>query len=176
MRLSWFGDFFAALPDAFRALYEFGDPQGIGNGWWGFVILFIWGVFLTAIPLYIAKQTHGKREWISATMGVIAGLSVMWWVYGILPSAWIYFLDANNEILAGRVIPESVGLTFGSGDDAYRFDAMSNFYTVFRDLVVVIEHLVAFVLTFWLALRIQKQLPAKTLAPGEVKPEAGGYK
>jgi hypothetical protein len=170
--LSWFGDFFSALPDAAVALWQFGDPSGLGRGWWGIVILLIWGVGLTAIPLLIAKRTYGEHEWVSATMGVVAGLSIFWWVYGILPSAWIYYLDSSKEILAGPIIPASVGITFASG---YRLDLMSNFYEVVRDLVVVIEHLVAFVLTFWAALKIQERYP-KTLAPGETKPEAGGYR
>jgi hypothetical protein len=179
---SWFGDFFATIPDALRALWEFGDPSGVGQGWWGLVILLIWGVGLTAVPLYVAKITYGKREWVSATMGVIAGLSIFWWVYGILPSAWIYYLDSAQETLSGTIFPASAGITgpisiFGwtivPAD--YRIDIASNLYQVIRDLVVVIEHLVAFALTFWLALRIQKRLP-KSLAPGEVKPDAGGYK
>jgi hypothetical protein len=172
VRLSWFGDFFGTIPDALRALWYFGDPSGVGDGWWGIVILLIWGVFLTAVPLYIAKITHGKREWVSATMGVVAGLSIFWWVYGILPSAWIYYLDSAQETLAGPIIPDSIGITFSSG---YRIDIASNFYQVIRDLVVVVQHLVAFVITFWAALRIQKKLP-KTMAPGETRPEAGGYK
>lgn len=171
MRLSWFGEFFGAIPETLQALYEFGDPSGRGEGWWGIVILLIWGVLLTAIPLLVAKRTHGEHEWVSATMGVVAGLSIFWWVFGILPSAWVYFLDANSEILAGTVIPDSAGITIGD----YRIDIASNLYEVIRDLVVVIEHLVAFVLVFWAALRIQKEYP-KTLATGEVKPEAGGYK
>ncbi len=175
MRLSWFGEFFGALPDALRGLYEFGDPSGLGEGWWGIVILVIWGVFLTALPLAIAKKTYGEHEWVSATMGVIAGLSIFWWVYGILPSAWIYYLDSNQEILEGAIIPASAGLTFGSGDDAYRLDIASNLYQVIRDTVVVLQHLVAFVITFWAAIKIQKKYP-RTLAPGETKPEAGGYK
>ncbi len=44
-----------------------------------------------------------------------------------------------------------------------------------RDTVVVLEHLVAFILTFWAALKIQARYP-RTLATGEIKPEAGGYK
>lgn len=179
MRLSWFGDFFSTLPDALQAFYEFGDPSGIGDGWWGIVILLVWGVLLTAVPLYIAKITYGKREWVSATMGVVAGLSIFWWVYGILPSAWIYFLDANKEVLAGPILPASMVIPMGwapwaPGPD-YTLEVATNLYEVIRDLVVVIEHLVAFVLTFWLALRIQKQYP-KTLVAGEVKPGAGGYK
>ncbi len=179
MRLSWFGEFFSTLPDALRALWEFGDPDSAGNGWWGIVILLIWGVLLTAVPLYIAKVTYGKREWVSATMGVIAGLSIMWWVYGILPSAWIYYLDANQEVLSGPIIPDSMVIPMGwapwaPGPD-YTLDVATNLYEVIRDLVVVLQHLVAFVLTFWLALRIQKKYP-KTLAAGESRPEAGGYK
>lgn len=172
MTTNWFGEFFSTLDDALYALWQFGDPSGIGQGWWGIVILLIWGVLLTAIPLLIAKRTYGKREWVSATMGVVAGLSIFWWVYGILPSAWIYYLDSNQEILEGTIIPATAGITFANG---YRLDIASNLYQVIRDLVVVIQHLVAFVLTFWLALRLQKKYP-KTLVPGEVKPDAGGYK
>jgi NAD-dependent dihydropyrimidine dehydrogenase PreA subunit len=113
VRLSWFGEFVEAFPAAMRALWEFGDPMGRGDGWWGIVILLIWGIFLTAIPLYVAKITYGKREWVSATMGVIAGLSIFWWVYGIFPSAWIFFLDANKEILSGPIIPDSMRIPMG---------------------------------------------------------------
>jgi len=170
--VTWLGEFFSAVPDALKALYQFGDPSGRGDGWWGFLILIIWGVFLMAIPLLIAKRTHGEHQWVSATMGCLAGLAIMWWVYGILPSAWIYYLDSSREVLEGRIIPASVGITFPSG---YRIDIASDFYLVVRDLVVVIEHLVAFVITFWLALKIQARYP-KTLVAGEIKPESGGYK
>lgn len=172
MTLSWFGEFFSTLPDALVALWEFGDPMSRGDGWWGIVILLIWGVFLIALPLLIAKRTYRTHEWVSATMGVVAGLSIFWWVYGILPSAWIYYVDGAKETLAGPIIPESVGITLPSG---YRLDLMSNFYEVVRDLVVVIEHLVAFVITFWAALKIQEKYP-KTLVSGESRPESGGYK
>jgi hypothetical protein len=137
------------------------------------------GVFLTAIPLYVAKITYGKREWVSATMGVVAGLSIFWWVYGIFPSAWIFFLDANQEILSGPIIPDSMRIPMGwapwAPDSDYTLDVATNLYEVIRDTVVVLQHLVAFVLTFWAALKLQKRFP-KTLAAGEVKPEAGGYK
>ncbi|MDX1510740.1 MAG: hypothetical protein R3249_05305 [Nitriliruptorales bacterium] len=172
MRLSWFGDFFGALPDAFRTWWEFGDPQGRGQGWWGIVILLIWGIGFVAVPLLIAKRTHGKHEWVSASMGVVAGLAIFWWLYGILPSAWIYWVDSSKETLKDAVIPASMTFTFPNG---YRIDFASNLYDVIRDLVVVVQHLIAFVLTFWAALKIQEKLPDKQLAPGEVKPEAGGY-
>lgn len=171
MRLSWFGDFFSTLPEALRALYQFGDPAGRGNGWWGIVILLIWGILLIGVPIAIAKRTYGKHEWVSATMGVVAGLAVFWWVYGILPSAWIYYLDSSQEILEHNIIPGSMGFSVGD----YRVDIASDLYLVIRDSVVVIQHLIAFVITFWAALKIQQRLP-KTLVPGETKPEAGGYK
>lgn len=176
---SWFGEFFSTLPEALRALYEFGDPSGVGDGWWGFVILLIWGVGLIGLPLYFARALHGTHEWVSATLGVVGGLGIFWWVFGILPSAWIYYLDSNQEILAGPIIPASMVIPMGWAPWApspdYTLDVATNLYEVIRDLVVVLEHLVAFVLTFWAALRIQKQFP-KTLATGETKPEAGGYK
>lgn len=179
MRLSWFGEFFSTIPEALRALYEFGDPSGVGDGWWGFVILFVWGVFLIGLPLLVAQRTHGTHEWVSATMGVVGVLAIFWWVYGILPSAWIYYLDSNQEILSGPIIPDSMVIPMGwapwAPNDEYTLDVATNLYDVIRDLVVVLEHLVAFVLTFWAAAKIQKKFP-KTMAPGETKPEAGGYK
>lgn len=168
--MGWFGDFFGALPDALRALYQFGDPNGTGQGWWGVVIALIWGVGLTAIPLAIARMTYGKREWVSATMGVIGGLSIFWWVYGILPSAWTYFVDSNEEILAGRVIPTSLTFTIGG----VYFPVATNLYDVIRDLVVVVQHLIALAATFWAAIALQKRFP-RTLAPGESPRESGGY-
>lgn len=170
MRLSWFGDFFGALPDAFEAWWDFGDPSAIGQGWWGVVIAVIWGIPLTAVPFAIARATYGKREWVSATMGVVGGLSVFWWIFGILPSAWIYFVDSNKEILQDVVIPTSLTISIG----ATRFDIATDLYNVLRDLVVVVEHLIAIAATIWAAIAIQKRLP-KTLAPGEEAREAGGY-
>ncbi len=170
MQLSWFGDFFRALPEAFRALYEFGDPSGVGQGWWGVVIALIWGIGLTALPLLVAKWTYGKHEWVSATMGVIAALSIAWWIYGILPSAWIYFVDSNKEILQHRMIPGSFAPNIG----ATELDIATDLYVVIRDLVVVVEHLIALAATIWAAIAIQRRFP-RTLASGEERPESGGY-
>ena len=169
---SWFGGFFRALPDAAVALWEFGDPSTLGRGWWGLLILLIWGVGLIGLPLVIAKRTYGTHEWVSASMGVVAATSAGWWLFGILPSAWIYYTDGAKEILEGTIIPASVGYTFANG---YRLDIASNFYEVVRDLVVIVEHVVALVFTFWAALKIQERYP-RGLAEGETKPDAGGYR
>ena len=57
MQWSWFGDFFTTLDDALVALWEFGDPSGRGQGWWGIVILLIWGILLIAVPLAVDQTT-----------------------------------------------------------------------------------------------------------------------
>lgn len=171
MRWSWFGEFFGALPDAFRALYQFGDPSNVGQGWWGIVIALIWGVLIVALPLGIARATYRRREWVSATMGVVGGLGVLWWVFGILPSAWLYFVDSNKEILEDRIIPTSFTFTlFG-----VHFPVATNLYDVIRDVGVVVEHLIALGVLFWAAIAIQKRLP-KTTVPGEQPREPGGYR
>jgi hypothetical protein len=168
----WFSDFFSALPDAARALYQFGDPQALGRGWVGFAVMALWFGPLLALPLYLAKITYGKREWVSATMGALAAGTFLWWVHGVLPHAWIQFTESNANILAGTIIPASVGIDIS---EDYRLDIASNLYSVITEGVVGGLMIGGIVVTLWLFLRVQKQLP-KTLAAGETKPEAGGYK
>lgn len=178
----WFGDFFSTIPEAATALYEFGDPSSVGQGWWGIVIVLIWGVLLIGLPVLIAQRTVGEREWVAASMGALGGLSGLWWLFGILPSAWIYYLDSSQEILEGNIIPASVGYTFQN--NFLWFDAgqrlgldtfTNNFYLVVRDTVVVIEHVLAFMLLLWIVRKVQERHP-RGLAEGEVKPDAGGYR
>ena len=178
----WFREFFGAMPEAGQALYEFGDPDSLGRGWWGILIVLIWGIFMIAIPLLVADRTAGKHEWVSASMGTLGGLSVLWWLFGVLPSAWIYYLDSSKEILQGTVIPESVGYTLQNPflwfPEGYRIGIdtfTNNFYLVVRDTVVVIEHVLAFILMFRAARWIQERHP-RGLAEGEVRPDAGGYR
>jgi hypothetical protein len=170
--VEWFGEFFAALPDALRALYQFGDPQGIGRGWVGAVVMLLWAGPLFALPLWLAKITYGKHEWVSATMGAMAVGTFLWWVHGVLPHAWIQFTESNANILAGTIIPASAGIDIS---EDYRLDIASNLYSVITEGIVGLLMVVGIVLTLWVFLRIQKRLP-KTLATGESKPEAGGYK
>lgn len=167
MRFSWFGEFFGAVPDALRAAYEFGDPAGLGRGWMAILVTFIWAVPLALVPLTIAKRTYGEREWLSATMGCVGGLAVLWWVFGILPSAFLYYVDANRAILGDAIIPTSFA--------PWGIPIATNLYQVIRDVAVVTQHAVAFGAFFWLALAMQKRFP-RTLAPGEERRESGGYK
>jgi hypothetical protein len=170
--IGWFGEFFSALPAAGRALYQFGDPQALGRGWMGLVIMGLWFGPLTALPLFLAKLTYGKREWVSATMGVIAASSVLLWVHGILPHSWIQFTSNSIDILRGPIIPATAGIDIS---EDYRIDIASNLYNVITESVVAGMMVGGIALTLFGFLRVQRMLP-KTLAPGEVKPESGGYK
>jgi hypothetical protein len=165
--VNWITEFFRAIPEALRALYFHGDPAGAGQGWWGFVILAIWGIFFIAIPIALAKRFAGEREWLTATMGSIAGLAILWWIFGIIPSAWVYYADANQAILGDRIIPTEF-TPFG-------IPVATNFYEVIRDTIVVVWHLVALAAVVWAALAVQKRFP-RTLAPGEDKRDPGGYR
>lgn len=170
--MEWFGEFFAALPEVGQALYRFGDPQSLGRGWVGGAIMLLWGGPLLALPLYLAKRTYGTHEWVSATMGVMAGFTFLWWVHGVIPHGWIQFVESNENLLSGRVIPASAGLEVS---EDYRLDLASNLYGVIADSVVGALMIGGIVVSLWAALRVQRSLP-KTLAPGETKPESGGYK
>jgi hypothetical protein len=170
------GEWLAGLPQALvevgRALYYFGDPQSVGRGWVGGAIMLLWFGPMTALPLYIAKKVHGTHEWVSSTMGVMAGLSAMWWIHGVFPHAWIQFTESNQNILADRVIPTSAAITVGGE----RIELIGNLYPVITEGIVGGLMVGGIVLTLVIFARVQRMLPAKTLAPGETKPESGGYK
>jgi len=170
--LEWSRELVAALPEVLLELYRFGDPRSLGRGWVGGAVMLLWFGPLLALPLYIAKITYGKREWVSASMGVMAGSSFLWWVHGVLPHAWIQFTESNKNLLSGRVIPATAGITLESG---YRVDIASNLYGVITEGIVGGLMVGGIVVTIMVFLRVQRMLP-KTLAPGETRPESGGYK
>jgi hypothetical protein len=169
--LEWFREFFLTLPEVFRAAYEFGDPANVGRGYVGVAITLLWIGPLFVLPLWLAKITYGKREWVSATMGVVAGTSLMWWLHGVIPHAWIQFTSSNSNLLEDTIIPASAGLEV-RGE---RIDIASDLFDVITESVLAGLMVAGIAVTVWLALRIQRKVP-KTLAPGETKPEAGGYK
>lgn len=170
--LQWFGEFFATIPDALEALWLFGDPENRGRGWFGVFVLLLWAVPLTALPLFLAKITYGKREWVSATMGVMAASSILWWVFGIIPSAWMLFTSGSVGILEHAIIPSSATIELESG---YVIEFATDLYNVIVDSVSALMMVAGIVLGCWGALRIQKRLP-KQLATDESRPEAGGYR
>lgn len=151
------GDFFVALGDALAALWTFGD------GWYGLIITIAWAGAAIAF-LLAARALRDGHGWLSAMFGTMAAAIAAFWAFGILPSAWIYFLDSRQDLLAGRVIPEALD------------PVAANFYQVFRDTIVVVETGVAMAAFVVVALLVQKHYP-RALAEGEeARPQSGGYK
>lgn len=151
------GEFITALGDALAALWRFGD------GWYGLAVTVGWAGAAIAF-LFLARLLREKHGWLSALFGTMTASIAAFWAFGILPSAWIYFVDAEKEVLAGRVIPEAID------------PMMSNFYQVFRDSIVMVETIVAMAAFVVVALLLQKHYP-RALAEGEEpRPQSGGYK
>jgi hypothetical protein len=155
------GEFFAALPDALRAFWDF------GGGLVG-VLLMGGSIVLIAVFCMLAFQLRNRLGWTSALFGSMAVLLALWWLIGIIPSAWVYFADSQKDLLAGRIIPEAV--TIGG------LEVASNFYNVFRDSIVMIEGAIVLGIGVAVMLAVQKRFP-KGLAEGEERgPTSGGYK
>ncbi len=150
------GEFFSAIPDLFSAIWVFID------GFRGLAIV-AGSVVITAACCAAAFALRERSGWLSAIFGMLAATVAMWWAFGILPSAWIYFSDQSQDAFGGRLIPNGLPL-------------LDDFYTVFRDLVVVGETTVAVAGTVVLVFLIQKRYPS-ALAEGEqARPQSGGYK
>lgn len=148
--------FFGTLPEAFAAVWEFMD------GLYGLAVLGV-SLVLIAVFLLLAHRLRPGHEWLSAVFGVLGGAVAFWWLFGILPSAWVYFADSERDLLEGTVLPGAI-----PGAD--------NFYQVFRDLVVMGETgvaIAAFIVAgFW----IQKHFPRQLAEDEEKQPSTGGYK
>jgi hypothetical protein len=149
-------EFFATLPEAGAALWEFME------GFYGITII-IGSIALAALALYLAKAWRDTHSWLSAISGITGASIVFWWAFGILPSAFTYFMDGERDRFEGTLVPAAL-------------PGMENFYQVFRDVTVVGMQTV-FVLIFAVALlRIQRRYP-RSLAEGEEKsPATGGYR
>jgi hypothetical protein len=149
-------EFFATLPEAGAALWEFME------GFYGIAVI-IGSIALTALFLYLAKAWRDNHSWLSAISGITGASIAFWWAFGILPSAFTYFMDGERDRFEGTLLPEGLPL-------------MDNFYQVFRDSVVIGMQTVFVVLFAVAMLRIQKRYP-RTLAEGEEKsPATGGYR
>lgn len=155
------GEFFATIPEAMRALWEFGE------GWHGLMVT-LGSIVLLAL---FAAGAHRFREtlgWVSAVLGTFAAFILGFWLFAILPSAWVFFVDSERPLLEGTLLPEEIII----GD----LEVMTDAYLVFRDSVVMLETVVAMAFAAYLAVWIQRRYP-RGLAPNEEKsPSTGGYK
>ncbi len=155
------GVFFGTLDEVAKALWVF------MRGWVGVAIIIGSGAMMVLFAGAAVKlrDTYG---WLSAIFGMMAATVAAWWAFGIIPSAWIYFADGQRDLMEGTVIAK----TLGTG----RFVVATNFYEVFRDMVVMGETTIAMVVFAIAALQIQKRFP-RALAEGEeARPQSGGYK
>ena len=159
--MNWVGDFFRAIPDVFVALWEFGEA-------WEGVAVTLGSVVLAALFCAGAYRLRDEMGWVSAMLGSFAAFILAFWAFGILPSAWIYFMDGDRPLLEGTIVPEEIVIG--------ELEVATNFYEVFRDSVVMGETFIAMGALAYLAIWIQKRFP-RGLAPGEEKQAAtGGYK
>jgi hypothetical protein len=159
--VEWVGEFFSTLPQVGSALWAF------MRGWVGVAIIIGSGAMMIGFGL-AAVILRDKFGWLSAIFGMMSATVAAWWAFGIIPSAWIYFADGQRDLMENTVIPGTLGTP--------RFMIATNFYQVFRDLVVIMETQIAMVVFAIIALQIQKRFP-RALAEGEeARPQSGGYK
>lgn len=159
--MDWLGEFFRAIPDAVAALWDF------GGGLYGLVVT-LGSIALAGVLLFGAKMMRDRAGWISAILGGMATTIVALWIFGVLPSAWIYFVDGSKDVLQDRIVPASI--TPGG------YALFTNFYQVFRDSVVMMETIVAMAGFTALALYVQRKLPKSLTEGEEARPQSGGYK
>jgi hypothetical protein len=159
--MDWLGEFFSTLPDAFLALWEF------GGGFVG-VVLMGGSILLIALFCMLAFRLRETQGWTSALFGAMAVLLALWWLIGIIPSAWVYFVDSQKDMFADQIIPSAIVIG--------RIEVASNFYNVFRDSIVMVEGAIVLGIGVVVMLAIQRRFP-KGLAEGEERgPTTGGYK
>lgn len=156
--MEYIKQFFRTLPEVAVAFWDFIE------GFYGLAVLAV-SLVLFALFAFLAWRWRegGRHGWLSTIMGAMAGTVAFWWIFGILPSAFVYFTDAERDLLEGTVMPTAI-----PGAD--------NFFEVFRDLVFAGFQGLALLLFIVAAVWIQKRYP-RALAEGEEKePSTGGYK
>jgi len=157
--VDWVGEFFRTLPEVGSQLWKFSNDGGVNP-----VGVTIGTAVFLALLLGGAKRLRDEHGWLSAIFGAMAATIGMFWVFGVIPSAWVYFIDGSRDVLQDKVIPTTAG------------PQLQNLYQVIRDSVVMGMTGVGIVGLAAVTARIQKQYP-RTLAEGEEsRPQSGGYK
>ncbi|HWH33246.1 MAG TPA: hypothetical protein VNU01_11310 [Egibacteraceae bacterium] len=157
--MDWLSEMFRTLPEVGSQFWDFLNDGGV-NG----VAVTVASVILTAGLLFAAKALRAEHGWLSALFGSMAATIAMFWVFGVIPSAWVYFIDGSRDVLEDKVIPTSAG------------PQLQNLYQVIRDSVVMGMTGVGIVGLAAVCARIQKEYP-RALAEGEeARPQSGGYK
>lgn len=154
--MDFVGEFFAGLGDGIVGLWDFsGGVRGLA--------VTIGSAVLTAAFCFGALKLRDSSGWLSSILGMMAATIAMFWVFGIIPSAWVLYSDGSKDILGGRVIPNAL-------------PAMGNFYELFRDSVVIVETGIAVGGFALICLWVQKRWPRSLAESEEARPQSGGYK
>lgn len=164
--MEWVGEFFSTLPKVGGAMWTFlGESR---DSPWEGVATIIGSGALMVIFAVVAFKLRDAYGWLSSIFGMMSATIAAWWAFGIIPSAWVYFADGQQDLMEDTVIPGTLAIG--------NLEIASNFYQVFRDMVVMGETTIAMVAFAVLALQIQKRFP-RALAEGEeARPQSGGYK
>lgn len=150
------GEAFRALPEVGRALWDFAD------GFTGLLVT-IASIVLLVVFTVGAVRLRAGHGWLSATMGSMAVTIAMWWGFGIIPSAWMYFLDGARDIMEGVLLPEAL-------------PGVDNAFVVIRDSVVMGMMFVGIGILVVVALKVQKRYPQALAEGEEARPASGGYR
>jgi len=148
--------FFGALPEAGRALWELGDG-------WRTVGVLIGAFVLMAVFGFLALRWRDRHGWLSAILGVKAGFIAFWLVFGMIPSGWMFFADGERDLLEGTLLPGPIG----PFEDAYE---------VVRDLVTVGLMGVGIIAFGVAAVWLQKRFPRSASPDDDREPVTGGYR
>lgn len=149
-------EFFGAIPGALTLFWEFIE------GFYGIAIL-LGSVALGAGLAFGALRLRDRSGWLSAILGTMAATVALWWVFGVVPSAWVYYFNEAQDVVGGAIVPNAL-------------PGFANFYFVFRDAVVLALTGLGLALVVVASLWLQKRYP-RALAEGEeARPQAGGYK
>lgn len=157
--VDWLSEMFRTLPEVGSQLWKFSNDGGVNP-----IAVTLGTVILMALLLGAAKNLRDEHGWLAAIFGAMAATIAMFWVFGVIPSAWVYFIDGSRDVLENKVIPTSAG------------PQLTNLYQVIRDSVVMGLTGVGIVGLAAVCARVQKEF-SRSLADGEeARPQSGGYK
>lgn len=167
--MDWIREFFQALTELPAALWAFGD---------GMRGLLVTAASFGAIILFtvLAAKLRDRQGWQSAVFGAMAALVAAWWVFGVIPNAWVSFVNQYDGILADRIIPaELVTPAVSLGPLRIpELEVATDLYNVIRDAVAMGLTIIGVAVLAFVAVWVQKRYP-RTLAPDEQpRPTTGG--
>ena len=167
--MDWIREFFRALAELPEALWAFGDGlRGLLVTAGSFALIILFSV--------LAAQLRTRQGWQSAVFGAMAALIGAWWLFAVVPNAWVSFVNQYDALLADRIIPAELVTPAVSLGPIHipELEVATDLYNVIRDAVAMGLTIIGIAVLAFVALWVQKRYP-RTLAPDEhPRPETGG--